>query len=127
VRKDGEQQFARWIQALSLSSTSYPEDLAPPKNVYLDAVGAETWHFDDYAKRASDPAVSALIPQFQGDFEAFWKSWNEHEGSPKTRDQPFRPANALDTPYLNLFLITHKAQPTSGTDRAWGWFGRRPM
>jgi biuret amidohydrolase len=25
------------------------------------------------------------------------------------------------------FLITHKPQPISGADRAWGWFGRRPM
>ena len=29
--------------------------------------------------------------------------------------------------HAKSFLITHKPPPISGTDRAWGWFGRRPM
>jgi hypothetical protein len=37
-------------------------------------------------------------------------------------------ANQLRLWFASMaYLITHKVQPISGADRAWEWFGRRPM
>lgn len=104
IRKMGEREFYRWVQAFSMAATAYPEDVAPSKGVYLAGIAAEQWKMQDYIKVIMDtPGYGFMIQQFTNNFREFWTEWKHHSESPQKRGEPFKPPHASDIPYLNFF------------------------